>query len=232
MNDHTPASKFVVYYRVSTKGQKESGLGLEAQQQAVDAYLNTQEGAALVAALEEVESGKNNKRPQLAEALKLCKRHKATLLIAKLDRLARNVHFISGLMESGVNFVACDNPHANRLMVHMLAAFAEHEREMISQRTKEGLQAAKARGVELGATSKALNERRTAEADQRAYELAELIRQIPKDLRQNVTSLTRELNARKIPAPRGGGWHRQTVYRLLSRFNELNLVIGENRDII
>lgn len=126
------APKFVVYYRVSTKGQKESGLGLEAQQAAVDAFLATQYGAVVVAALEEIESGKNNKRPKLAEAVKLCKRHKATLLIAKLDRLARNVHFVSGLMESGLDFVACDNPHANRLMVHMLAAFAEHERDMIS----------------------------------------------------------------------------------------------------
>jgi hypothetical protein len=104
----------------------------------------------LVAEFTGIESGKKNNRPKLAEAFTNCKRHKATLVIAKLDRLARNVHFVSCLMETKINFVACDNPHANRLMVHMLAAFAEHEREMINQRTKDSLQAAKARGVVLG----------------------------------------------------------------------------------
>jgi len=154
MNQHKPATKFVAYYRVSTKGQEESGLGLEAQSMAVQVYLATHSGAELVAEFTEIESGKKKNRPELKEAVKLCKRQKATLVIAKLDRLARNVHFVSGLMETNVNFVACDNPHANRLMVHMLAAFAEHEREMISQRTKDGLQAAKARGVILGANGK------------------------------------------------------------------------------
>ena len=124
-------------------GQGERGLGLAAQRMAVQGYLATQEGAELVAEFTEIESGKKKNRPELAEALKLCKRQKATLIIAKLDRLARNVHFISGLMESRGDFQACDNPYANRLMVHMLAAVAEHEREMISQRTKEGLRAAK-----------------------------------------------------------------------------------------
>ncbi len=228
MKQENPASKFVVYYRVSTKGQKESGLGLEAQQMAVDAYLNTQEGAELVAALEEVESGKNNKRPQLAEAVKLCKRHKATLLIAKLDRLARNVHFISGLMESGVNFVACDNPHANRLMVHMLAAFAEHEREMISQRTKEGLRAAKARGAVLGATGKDRARENRVKADRHAQEIWPRVSATIEDLRAEavngqleILALTRELNARQIPTAKGGSWHRQSVYRLLERLEDL-----------
>lgn len=224
MNHHTPATKFVAYYRVSTTGQGASGLGLEAQQMAVQSYLAANGGAALVAEFTEIESGKKKNRPELAEALRLCKRQKATLIIAKLDRLARNVHFISGLMESRVDFLACDNPHANRLMVHMLAAFAEHEREMISQRTKEGLRAAKARGVLLGANSAALNKRHVAEADERAHELAKLIRQIPEDQRQTVTSLTRELNARKIPTAKGGSWHRQSIYRLLRRLSD----IGEN----
>ena len=110
-------------------------------------FLATKPGSQLIEEFTEVESGKKKNRPELTKAIQLCKRQKATLIIAKLDRLARNVHFISGLMESRVEFVACDNPHANRLMVHMLAAFAEHEREMISQRTKEGLRAAKARGT-------------------------------------------------------------------------------------
>lgn len=225
MNQHTPAIKFIAYYRVSTTGQGESGLGLEAQRMAVQAYLAANAGAELVAEFTEIESGKKKNRPELAEALKLCKRRKATLIIAKLDRLARNVHFISGLMESRVDFLACDNPHATRLMVHMLAAFAEHEREMISQRTKEGLKAARARGAILGSTGRDRAKENQAKADQKAHELAELIRQIPEDRRQTVTSLTRELNARKIPAPRGGGWHRKSVYRLLERFSDLGLLV-------
>jgi DNA invertase Pin-like site-specific DNA recombinase len=98
----------------------------------------------------EVESGKHSDRQQLAAALAACKKHKARLVIAKLDRLSRNLAFIAALMESGVEFVAVDNPHANKLTVHILAAVAEHEREMISERTKAALQAAKARGVRLG----------------------------------------------------------------------------------
>src|ERR687889_1623464 len=136
--------KFIAYYRVSTAKQGRSGLGLEAQQEAVRSYLN---GGAwqLVAEVVEVESGKRNDRPKLAEALRLCRLHGATLIIAKLDRLARNVAFISNLMESGVEFVAVDFPQANRLTVHILAAVAEHERELISQRTRAALAQAKKR---------------------------------------------------------------------------------------
>ena len=141
--------KFVSYLRVSTARQGASGLGLEAQREAVSRYLNGGSWT-LVQEVMEVESGKRNDRPAIAEALRLCRLHKATLVIAKLDRLARNVHFISSLMESGVDFVACDFPEANRLTVHILAAVAEHEAAMISARTKAALTAAKARGVNLG----------------------------------------------------------------------------------
>lgn len=223
MNQQTPPTKFVAYYRVSTTGQGESGLGLEAQRMAVQTYLAANAGAELVAEFTEIESGKKKNRPELAEALKLCKRRKAMLIIAKLDRLARNVHFISGLMESRVDFLACDNPHATRLMVHMLAAFAEHEREMISQRTKEGLRAAKARGAILGANGHKLGRENRAKADQHAQDVIELVRTIPDDLRQTVTDLTREMNARAIPTAKGGQWHRQGVYRLLQRFSNLGL---------
>lgn len=223
MNQHTPASKFVAYYRVSTTGQGESGLGLEAQRMAVQAYLATNPTAELVAEFTEIESGKKKNRPELAEAVKNCKRHKATLVIAKLDRLARNVHFVSGLMETNINFVACDNPHANRLMVHMLAAFAEHEREMISQRTKDGLAAAKAKGVKLGKNGANLAKTNRQAADDFARSTVEQIRQIPEDLRKTITSLTRELNARKVATARGGVWDRTRVYRLLRRCNELGL---------
>lgn len=141
--------KFISYLRVSTARQGASGLGLEAQREAVSRYLNGGHWQ-LVQEVVEVESGKRNDRPAIAEALRLCRLHKATLVIAKLDRLARNVHFISSLMESGVDFTACDFPEANRLTVHILAAVAEHEAAMISARTKAALQAAKARGVTLG----------------------------------------------------------------------------------
>lgn len=143
--------RFVAYYRVSTKAQGLSGLGLEAQEQSVGAYLNGGNWE-LLGAYTDVESGtrKGNNRPELAKAIAHAKRAKATLVIAKLDRLARNVAFVSNLMESGVDFVAADMPTANRLTIHILAAVAEAEAEMISKRTKEALAAAKARGVVLG----------------------------------------------------------------------------------
>ena len=126
-----------------------SGLGLEAQRRRCSDYLDGGKWT-LVAEVVEIESGKRDDRPKLAEALALCRLTGATLVIAKLDRLARNVAFISNLMESGVDFVAVDFPQANRLTVHILAAVAEHEAEMISERTKAALAAAKARGVQLG----------------------------------------------------------------------------------
>jgi DNA invertase Pin-like site-specific DNA recombinase len=141
--------RFVAYYRVSTDKQGQSGLGLEAQREAVMNYLNGGTWT-LVAEHTEVESGKRNARPELEKALAACRRHKAKLVIAKLDRLSRNLHFITSVMESGVEFIACDNPHANKLTIHILAAVAEHEREAISERTKAALAAAKARGVKLG----------------------------------------------------------------------------------
>src|SRR6267378_4021915 len=144
-----PGVRFVSYYRVSTAQQGASGLGLDAQREAVARHVAGAAGV-IVAEFQEIESGKRNDRPQIAAALAACRLRRAALVIAKLDRLARNVHFISNLMESGVDFVACDNPHATRLAIHILAAVAEHEREMISQRTIAALAAAKARGVKLG----------------------------------------------------------------------------------
>ena len=143
------APRFVAYFRVSTDRQGKSGLGLEAQRASVINYLNggTWE---LVGEFVEVESGKHSDRPRLAEALQTCRKHRAKLVIAKLDRLSRNLAFIATLMESGIKFVAVDNPHANKLTVHILAAVAQHEREAISERTKDALRAAKARGTKLG----------------------------------------------------------------------------------
>src|SRR5918998_5480233 len=141
--------RFVSYLPVSTARQGKSGLGLEAQRKAVADYLNGGDWK-LVAEVVEVESGKNTDRPKLAEALRLCRVHSATLVIAKLDRLSRDAHFLLGLEKAGVDFVAADMPHANRLTVGIMAMVADEERRMISRRTKDALAAAKGRGVTLG----------------------------------------------------------------------------------
>jgi len=143
--------KIVSYLRVSTRKQGESGLGLDGQRHAVLAYAK-QHGATIVAEHVEIESGTRSDRPELTSALGHARRAKATLVVSKMDRLARNVAFLSALMESGVDFVACDNPTANRLTVHILAAVAEAEAKAISERTKAALAAARRRGVKLGSS--------------------------------------------------------------------------------
>lgn len=137
----------IAYYRVSTAKQGRSGLGLEAQKAAVDAYLASSGSKVLAPPYIEVESGKKNDRPMLLAAISHARRAHATLIIAKMDRLTRDLHFLTGLEKSGVDFVACDNPNANRLTIHILAAVAEDEGRAISQRTKDALAAAKARGT-------------------------------------------------------------------------------------
>lgn len=220
------SGNFVAYYRVSTARQGQSGLGLEAQQEAVRAYLN---GGSwrLVGEVVEVESGKRSDRPKLAEALRLAKLHKATLIIAKLDRLARNVAFVSSLMESGVEFTAVDFPQANRLTIHILAAVAEHEAAMISARTKAALAAAKARGTKLGGfrgyrftpehhEAAARARRRLPNA--RAAELAPVISELRSDGVTSLGGLARALTERGIPTARGGErWAPAQVARLLDR---------------
>lgn len=141
--------KYITYRRVSTKQQGVSGLGLEAQDYALKSFISHRPGE-VVAEFLEVESGRNNYRPKMAEAIKACKSQDATLLIAKIDRLSRNVSFIMGLRDSGVKFVAADMPDANTLTIGILACISQHEAEMISQRTKDGLAAAKRRGQKLG----------------------------------------------------------------------------------
>jgi len=139
---------FIAYYRVSTDRQGASGLGLDAQRQAVAGFIGT---GQLVAEFTEIESGRRHtNRPQLLAALAECRKRRAALLIARLDRLARNVAFIAALMENGTDFIACDMPQASRLTIHILAAVAEHEREMISTSTKAALAEAKRRGTTLG----------------------------------------------------------------------------------
>jgi DNA invertase Pin-like site-specific DNA recombinase len=143
------AAELIAYCRVSTKQQGLTGLGMEAQRDAVESYAR-QHGARVAALYVEVESGKRADRPELAKALAHAKRSKATLCVAKLDRLARNVEFLARVMNSGCDFAAADMPAANRFMLHVMAAVAEHEAKAISDRTKAALQAAKARGALLG----------------------------------------------------------------------------------
>jgi len=210
------SSRFVAYYRVSTDRQGRSGLGLDAQREAVLRHVDSNRGE-LIGEFCEIESGKRNDRPQLAAAIAAAKKAKATLIIAKLDRLARNVHFVSGLMESGVDFVAADNPHANKLMVHLLAAFAEHEREQISQRTKDALAAAKARGIRLGRNgADLLAPANRAKAIERARRLAPVLAEL-RGTGMSARQMAAELTARKIATPSGGRWHAQTVLRMIDR---------------
>src|SRR5260221_2844147 len=221
--------KFVAYYRVSTRRQGASGLGLEAQQKAVRDYLNGgrwQLGEEIV----EVESGKRDDRPQLAHALDLCRAWRATLIIAKLDRLARNVEFTARLMNSGVEFVAVDFPQANRLTIHILAAMAEHEREMISARTKAALAAAKARGVKLGGDRGGLNQDarrarnagsakvRRMRATGRASSLMPVLTRLRAQGVRSAQALARALNEEGVPTVSGTGqWQANGVLRVLRR---------------
>lgn len=210
--------KFVAYYRVSTAQQGKSGLGLEAQQAAVKTYLNGGNWE-LVGESTEVESGKRKNRPQLEAALAMCKKQKATLVIAKLDRLARNLHFISGLMESKINFVAVDMPTANRLTVHILAAVAEEEARAISARTKAALASAKARGVRLGSNGATLGKANAVSARKTALSLKPIIQQLRADGITTVRAISDALNARKIQTPQGRQWHSTSVHRLLARID-------------
>jgi DNA invertase Pin-like site-specific DNA recombinase len=213
---------YVAYYRVSTQRQGASGLGLEAQQEAVRRYLTGVPGR-LLAELTEVETGKGfnalSRRPQLRESLGLCQAQRAVLLIAKLDRLARNVRFIAELMESRVKFIAVDLPEANDLTLHVLAAFAEHEAKRISERTREALARAKARGVRLGITAQ-INLKPNIEARRaRAHDFVERLRgQINGFRLRGLTQrdMAAELNALGVPTSRGGQWSLVQIQRVLS----------------
>lgn len=217
--------RFVSYLRVSTQKQGASGHGLEAQRAAVAAYLNGG-GCSLSREFVEVESGRNNERPQLVAALALAKMTGATLVISKLDRLGRDASFLLNLQRAGVRFVACDNPHANELTIGLLAVIAQHEAEMISRRTREALTAAKSRGVKLGglrwegfgklgngAGVKTIKR----EADERAQAVLPIIEEIRAEGASTMAGIALELNARGILTARGGKWHTSTVSNVLRR---------------
>jgi DNA invertase Pin-like site-specific DNA recombinase len=222
--------KVVTYYRVSTAAQGRSGLGLEAQRDAVATFCRIR-GCELLAEFTEVESGKRNDRPQLTEALHRAKVTGATLVIAKLDRLSRNAAFLLTLRDSGVEFVAADMPDACRLTVGILAMVAEQEREAISARTKAALASAKARGTRLGNPNGAEALRRAAKgnvgsiaaqkagADQMAADLAPTIAQLRSKGCTSLPKLAEALNAQHIKTARGGQWHASSVRNLLARID-------------
>lgn len=220
--------RVVAYYRVSTEGQGRSGLGLDAQREAV-ASLCRARGWEIVADFTEVESGKRNDRPELTAALHRAKVTGAVLVVAKLDRLSRNIAFLTALLESGTRFLAADMPEANELTVHIMAAVAQAERKAIGKRTREALAAAKARGTRLGNPNGAAALRRAAKgngaaieavranAEDRAADYAPIIADIRAAGMRSLPALARELNARGIVTPRGGNWHPSSVRNLLLR---------------
>ena len=220
--------KVVSYLRVSTRKQGQSGLGLEAQRQAIEAYA-AQRGATILETFTEVESGRNNARPELARAMHLAKVTGATLLIAKLDRLSRNAAFLLTLRDSGVRFVAADMPDANELTVGIMALVAQQEREAISRRTKEALRAAKSRGVRLGNPNGAAPLRRAqkgngaaleairAGADRHAENLRAVLAELSAQGVQSLGAVAQALNDRGILTPRGGRWHKSSVRNLAQR---------------
>lgn len=233
MANGATSRRFVPYYRVSTGGQGRSGLGLEAQRVTAHGYMGDVEP---IAEFVEVESGKRTDRPELAKALAACRLHNATLVIAKLDRLARNAQFLMGLVDSGVDVVFCDLPQippgaVGRFLLQQMANVAELERGLISERTKAALAAAKARGQRLGndgsnLRNPAMQDRiaagrargtaaRKANADKRAADVLPVIRTIQAEGAASLRELAAALNARQISAARGGEWSAVQVRRVL-----------------
>lgn len=213
--------KYIAYYRVSTQRQGNSGLGLEAQRNTVVAFIGDN---MLLTEFTEIESGKNNKRPKLQEAIKKAAEEKATLIIAKLDRLSRNVGFIFSLKDAGVDFIACDMPEANTMTLGILAVMAQQEREFISDRTKRALDVKKAQGYKLG-TPQNLTDKsreislslRTAKArnnenNRKAYALAKEL----KKQSVSLNSIAKELNSYGYRTSRGKLFHAVQIQRLLA----------------
>jgi len=218
------APRLVAYLRVSTDAQGRSGLGLEAQREAVARHA-ARAGGTINAEFVEVESGRRKDRPQLTAALAVCRAQRATLVIARLDRLARNVAFVSNLMESGAEFVAADMPAVNRLTVHVLAAVAEEEARLTSARTKAALAAARARGVQLGnplvlardpAVSAAGNRAQRENAHRRSTAVLPYIDQARRAGATTLAQIAEALMARGVAPPRGGRrWSPAQVRRVV-----------------
>ena len=216
----------VAYVRVSTNQQGRSGLGIEAQREALSRFAQS-EGLDLAAEFVEVETGKGSdaldRRPQLAAALAKARALRCPVAVSKLDRLSRDVHFISGLMTHRVPFVVADlGPDVDPFVLHLFAALAEKERALISGRTKSALAAAKAKGVKLGnprieaARSRAIASLQ-AEADRAASNVLPIIAEIRSSGATTLRAVAEALNARGVPTPRGGRWHATSVRNVLAR---------------
>lgn len=222
--------KFISYLRVSTAKQGASGLGVEAQRKAVADFLNGGQWSVIQEFIE-VESGKNDARPKLADALAMCRLHNATLVIAKLDRLSRDAHFLIGLQKAGVRFVAADMPEANEMIVGIMAVVAQAERKMISKRTKDALAVAKARGQKLGGDRGKLalyrDKGRQAgivvrqeRAKARALDLRPIITDLRAEGVRSLGGLARALTQRGIPTARGSAtWSPMQVTRVLNKID-------------
>jgi DNA invertase Pin-like site-specific DNA recombinase len=223
------SGNFVAYYRVSTEKQGRSGLGLEAQQAAVRGYLDGGNWN-LVGEYIEVESGERDDRPQLEAAMRTARLCNATLIIAKLDRLSRDAHFLLGLSKAGIDVRAADMPEANPMMFGVMALVAQHEREQISQRTKDALAQARARGKTLGGRPESLKNRAVgsrkgiatnqAKADARAADLRPTIEEIRAAGCTSLRQIAKALNERGIVTPRGGMWEAAQVRLLLQRLGQ------------
>jgi len=223
---HMTTAKFISYVRVSTDKQGRSGLGLEAQRQAVNDFIASRSGR-LIGEFVEVESGKRDDRPKLKDALHRAKVTGATLVIAKLDRLSRNLRFIADLQEGGVRFVCADMPDANELTIHLFAAIAQHERKIISERTRNAMRVAKAKGRVFGNPNgaralrglgnKAAVAAIKANADEHARDILPVVEDIQAGGVTTLKGIAEELNARGIMTARDGRWYAATVRNLLSR---------------
>jgi DNA invertase Pin-like site-specific DNA recombinase len=216
--------EFIIYRRVSTEEQGNSGLGLKAQKRDIDLFLSAyaETPFTVIAEFEDIESGRNNDRPELAKALELCRKTKATLLVSKLDRLSRRVSQIALLMEDRhIRFRVASMPHAENFQLHLFASLAEQEREFISLRTKAALAEAKAKGVKLGGIRPKTEARNMAiqEAAQgRALRVADLIRPL-RDQGKTLREIADALNLNKVPTARGGSWAASQVKRVMDRLD-------------
>ena len=207
-------TEYVAYYRVSTDRQGQSGLGLDAQKALVETFAN---GAPILASYVEIESGRKDDRPVLAEALAYAKAINATLIIAKLDRLARDVHFVSGLLKAGVPIKCADMPEANIMVLQLMAVMAEQEARMISDRTKAALEQAKARGKQLGTNNPAIKASILARGKASADQSYELIQSIPGHETMSANALAKALNDNGHKTIRGNEWTAKQVIRVLDK---------------
>ena len=217
--------RYVAYYRVSTQRQGRSGLGLDAQRRSVADFLSAH-GGTLQAEFAEIQSGSDDARPKLAEALKLCRLTHTTLLIAKLDRLSRNAAFLLQLQGASVRIVAADMPDMNEQMVGIMAVIAQGERKAISERTRAALKAAKARGVKLGnprlrpgtaATARAASAAASRLAKKRAEDLRDAVEDAHRRGRTSLRAVAAHLNGLGFPTPRGSQWEATSVKRLVAQ---------------